>query len=256
MTDQHDDDDDELVVQRVVARMRARGMHPVVDADPAEVRRQLRADATAAQALWFGLAGLEPGVVAAITHASTPCTCCTDDVGWAAMALEVFRAADVRLRGAARRVLDDPDIRAATTMLPTCCARDWSQVALRVWRVINRLRDTLTDTERANLRLSCVDGDLDFELRCLRAGYVTALGQIIESEDMVEAGSGLALREGYERPHGGLSIPAVQCVAASQVWAMGCDVAPDTHAERLRAELVRVDSLMVYPAADVGGGAP
>jgi hypothetical protein len=246
-------DDDEALVQRVAARQRANGRGDVpTDLDPEDVRREVRADATATAAIWFGLAGLEPGFAAAITHASTPCDCCPDDVGWAAMPLAVYRAADVRLTGDVRRVLDDPDIRAAAKMIPTCCARDRAQVESRVWFIVNRLHDRLTDAQRDDLRLRCVDGDHDFELRCLRSGYVAALGQITGDGDMTSEATALAIREGYERPFGGLTIPAVWCVAAPTVWATGRDIAPDDLAAILRAELVRVDALMLYPDADVG----
>jgi hypothetical protein len=252
-SDRSEPDDDEASVQRVAARMRAAGRHVVTDASPDDVRRDVRADATATAAIWFGLAGLDTGFAAAVTHASTPCTCCADDVGWAAMPAAVYRSAAVRLIGDARRALDDPDIRAAAELVPVCCARDRAQVESRVWRIINRLRATLTDEEVADLRLRCVDGDHDFELRCLRAGYVAALGQITADDDMASAATALAIREGYERPHGGLTISAVWSVAAPVVWRIGRDIAPDTLAALLRAELVRVDSLMVYPDADIGG---
>ncbi|MGZ5380137.1 MAG: hypothetical protein ACXWD8_19825, partial [Mycobacterium sp.] len=57
---------------------------------------------------------------------------------------------------------------------------------------ISRLRDILTDAEVAALRLRCVDGDNDLELRCLRAGYISALGQITDDEDMMTAAAALA----------------------------------------------------------------
>jgi len=112
--------------------------------------------------------------------------------------------------------------------------------------------DALDDAEVAALRLRCVDGDHDFELRCLRAGYIAALGQITGDEDMTSAAAALAIREGRERPFAGLTIPAVWSVAGPFVRRHGMDVAPDTLAALLRAELVRVDSLMVWPDADVG----
>lgn len=248
-----DEDPDEAIVQRVAVRMRAAGRDVDVDRDPDVVRREVRADATATIALWFGLAGLEPGFAAAVTHASTPCTCCPDDVGWAAMPLAVYRAATARLGvDALGRVLDAPDLRAAADMLPVCCARDRAQVELRVWQVVNRLRDVLTDAELADLRLRCVDGDHDFELRCLRAGYIAVLGQITGDGDMTSAAATLAIRECRERPIGGLTIPVVWSVAGPFVRAHGMDVAPDTLAAVLRAELVRVDALMVHPDADTG----
>jgi hypothetical protein len=49
-----------------------------------------------------------------------------------------------------------------------------------------------------------------------------------------------------------LTIPAVWSVAAPTVWATGRDIAPDTLAAILRAELVRIDTLMLYPDDDVG----
>lgn len=210
-------DDDEAVVARVAARMRNRPrkpVNPVTDADPADVRRQVRADATAAMALWFGLAGLDVGFAAAVDHASTPCECCPDDVGLASMPYEVFRAADVRLVGDARRVLDDAVIRGAAVVLPTCCARDRPQVELLVWRIINRLRDLLTDHQREDLRVRCTGGDDDFELRCLRAGYVLAIAQITDADDMASAAHDLTVRECREQPFGGLT------PAASGAWPL------------------------------------
>ncbi|MDP7738988.1 hypothetical protein [Mycobacterium paragordonae] len=248
------DDDEEALVARAAARMRAAGRRVVTDADPDVTRRQVRADATAAQAIWFGLAGLDVGFAAAVDHASTPCECCPDDVGLASMPSEVFRAANVRLVGDARRVLDDPALRAAAVVLPPCCARDRPKVEMLMWQIINRLRDQLTDAQRADLRLRCADGDNDFELRLLRAGYVAALGQVTGDDDMMAAATALAIREGYERAFGGLTIPAVFSVAAPAVWRTGRDIAPDTLAAILRAELVLLDTLMVYPEADVGGG--
>ncbi|VEG55648.1 Uncharacterised protein [Mycolicibacterium aurum] len=254
--------DEEALVVRVAARQSAMWTRRLgyevnvpTDRDPDEVRREVRADATATGALWFGLAYLDIGFAAAVTHASTPCDCCTDDVGWAGMPWAVYMAAARRLVGigdAFGRVIDDPDIRAAAEMLPVCCARDRAQVELRVWRIVNRLRDILTEAEVDTLRLRCADGDNDFELRCLRAGYISALGQITGDEDMTSAAAALAIREGRERPFGGLTIPAVWCVAAPFVRRRGMDVAPDTLAALLRDELVRVDSLMVHPDADTG----
>ena len=70
---------------------------------------------------------------------------------------------------------------------------------------------------------------------------------------MLTAAANLAIREGRERPHAGLTPAAVWCVAAPFVRRHGMDVAPDTLAAILRDELVHVDELMVYPAAEVGG---
>jgi hypothetical protein len=238
--------------EAIARKWEARAGLPPGGRDPAEVRREVRADATGTAALWFGLAGLDTGFAAAVTHAATPCTCCPDDVGWASMPLAVYRAAVARLPEAARLSFDTADMRAAAEMLPTCCARDRAQVELRVWAIVNRLHDALDDAEVAALRLRCVDGDHDFELRCLRAGYIAALGQITGDEDMTSAAAALAIREGRERPFAGLTIPAVWSVAGPFVRRHGIDVAPDTLAALLRAELVRVDSLMVWPDADLG----
>lgn len=253
----HDDGtpfDEEALVARVAAGQSARVGRPVpVDRDPAVVRHEVRADATATGALWFGLAGLDTGFAAAVTHAATPCDRCPDDVGWATMPGAVFRAAAARLDpNASVRVLHDADIRAATDALPVYCARNRAQVELRVWRIVNRLRDILTDAQVADLRLRCVDGDHDFELRCLRAGYIAALGRITDDGELTSTAATLAIREGRERLFAGLTIPAVWSVAAPFIRRHGMDVRPDTLAALLRAELIRVDSLMVYPDADVG----
>lgn len=228
-------------------------IEPDFDADPVEVWRCVRADQTAALALWFGLAGLEVGFAAAVDHASTPCDCCPDDVGLAYLPAAVFRAANGRLIGDARRALDGPDIRAAAVPVPTCCARSRPVVESRVWRIINRIRDTITDAEIDDLRLRCVDGDHDAELRYLRAGFMFTIGQISDDAAMTSAAVEMALRECYERRFSGLTPAAVWSVAAPVVWRIGRDIAPDTLAALLRAELARIDSLMLYPDADVGG---
>ena len=248
-----DDPIGDAAVARVNAIRAARGLPPIVERDPAEVRRDVRTDATATGALWFGLAYLDIGFAAAVSHASTPCACCPDDPGWAAMPGAVYRAAAARLDvDALARVHAVPHIRAASEMVPVCCAGDRVEVELRVWRIINGLRDVLTDAEVETLRLRCVDGDHDFELRCLRAGLISALGQITSDDDMMTTAATLAIREGRERPNAGLTSSAVWCVAAPFVNRHGMDVAPDTLVEILRDELVHVDGLMVYPDVDTG----
>lgn len=248
------DGDDMELVRRVAARQSARLGRPVpVDRDPADVRREVRGDATATGALWFGLAGLDVGFAAAVTHAATPCDCCADDTGWACLPLAVYRAATARLDAdALARVHAVPHIRAAAEMLPVCCARDRAQVELRVWAIINGIRDVLTDAEVATLRLRCVDGDPDFELRCLRAGLVSTLGQLTGDDEMMSTAATLANREGRERTYAGLTPAAVWCVAGPFVRAHGMDVAPSTLAAIIRSELVRIDGLMVYPDGEIG----
>ncbi|MGA5465584.1 hypothetical protein [Mycobacterium sp. NPDC050041] len=243
--------DEAALVARVASAQSARLDRPVpTDRDPPEVRCGVRTNASAAIALWFGLAGLDVGFAAAATHASMPCECGSDDDGWSLLPGAMWLAAAHRLPINRLRVLTAAE--SLADVLPPPVAVDRARVELAAWRVVNRLRDHLTGDEVAALRLRCVDGDQDFELRCLRAGYMSALGRITGDELMTSAAATLAIREGRERPFGGLTIPAVWSVAGPFVQRHGMDVAPDTLAATLRAELVRVDSLMVYPDADVG----
>lgn len=222
------------------------------DDDDERIRRAgLHADQCATMAVWFLLGGLEPGFTAAIDAASTPCGCCPDDVGLATLPAAVLRAVSTRLHGDARRVLDDPHARLDAAQIPTCCAADRAVVGAQVSRLISRIGGLLTDAERDDLRLRCVDGDGDFELRCARAGIMTALGHLTADDRMHSAATQAAMREVYER-RGGLTVAAVFSVAGPLVWAHRNDDT-DQLAAVLRTELLRVDSLMLDPTAIVGG---
>ncbi|MDA4110184.1 hypothetical protein [Mycolicibacterium holsaticum] len=247
-----DDDPDEALVQRVAARMRAAGRHVVTDADPDEVRWFFRSDQAATLALSFGLVGHERGFAAAVDYASRPRRCGHDDTGWALLPGSIWLAAAYRLPVDRLRVLTAEE--SLADPLPRPVAVDRARVELAAWRVINRLRDHLTDAEVAALRLRCAGGDNDTELRMQRAAAMMALGQITGDDEMRSTATELALRECYERP--GL-IPSVvfSTVAplVASVTAEDGTVDPHHLAATLRAELVRVDTLMVFPDADVGG---
>lgn len=247
-------DDDEALVQRAAARMRAAGRDVVTDADPDEVRWLFRSDQAATLALSFGLIGHERGVAAAVDYASRPRPCGHDNPGWASLPGAIWLAAAYRLPVDRLRVLTADE--SLADPLPPPVAVDRARVELAAWRVINRLRDHLTDAEVAALRLRCAGGDNDTELRMHRAAAMMALAQITDDDDMRSAAIELALRECYERP--GL-IPSVVFASINPLInaLAGDDGAVDPHhlAAVLRAELVRVDSLMVYPEADVGGAA-
>ena len=214
-------------------------------------RAELLADRCATMALWFLLDGLEPGFAAAVDAASTPCGCCPDDVGLAMLPAAIFRAVSLRLHGPARRVLEDPRVLADAAPIAVCCATDRAVVEVQVSRLITRLAALLTDAERGDLRLRCVDGDRDFELRCLRSGLMRNLGALRGDDAMLTEAATAALRECYER-RAGLTIAAVWSVASPFVYrhrrldAAGLD-------DALAAELRRLSGLMLDPDAVVGG---
>jgi hypothetical protein len=246
-------DDDEALVQRVAARMRAAGRHVVTDADPDE-RWHLRSDQAATLALSFGLVGHERGFVAAVDYASRPCRCGHDDPGWALLSGAIWLAAAYRLPVDRLRVLTADE--SLADPLPPSVAVDRARVELAAWRVINRLRDQLTEAELAALRLRCAGGDNDTELRMQRAAAMMALGQITGDDEMQSTATELALRECFERP--GLIPSVVFSTVEPLVASVAADdgtVDPHHLTAALRAELVRVDTLMVYPDADVGGAA-
>jgi hypothetical protein len=247
-----DDDPDEALVQRVAARQVARLGRPMpTDQDPDKVRWNLRSDQAATLALWFGLVGHDPGLAAAVDYASRPCRC-GGNHGWADFPIAVWLAAAYRLPVDRLRVLTSAETLADP--LPPPDAVDRARVELAVWRITNRLRDHLTDAEVAELRLRCADGDHDAELRMLRAAYIMALGQVTGEGDMHSAATEFAMRECFVRP--GL-LPSVVSSTVGPIINPLADadgtVDPHLLAEVLRAELVRVQSLMLYPDADVGG---
>lgn len=243
-------DDDDAVVQRVAARMRAAGRDVVIDADPDEVRRRLRNDQAAALALSFGLVGHDGGFVAAVDYASRPCPCGHDNTGWASLPACVWLAAAHRLPLDRLRVLTIAESLADT--LPPPIAVDRARVELAAWRVITWLRDHLTDGEVDALRLRCADGDHDADLRAQRAAAMMALGQTTGDDDMQAAATELAIRECYVRP--GLIPSVVFSTIYPLINALptntGGTVDPHHLVEALRTELVRIDGLMVYPTAD------
>ena len=244
-------DPDDALVRRVAARQAAHLGHPVpTDQDPDEERGHLRSAQAATLALWFGLIGHDRGFAAAVDYASWRCAC--GDLGWARLPAAVWLAAVYRLPADRLGVLTNAE--SLAVRLSPSSAVDRAQVELAVWRVVNRLRDHLTDDEVAELRVRCVDGDHDAELRMQRAAAMMALGQLTDDDDMCSTATELAMRECYIRP--GL-IPSVVFAAAAPVVsaATGDDGTVDPHrlAAALRDELVRVQSLMLYPDADVGG---
>ncbi len=150
-----DDDPDETLVQRVAARMRAAGRHVVIDADPDEVRWLFRSDQAATLALSFGLIGHEGGFAAAVDYASRPCRCGRDDPGWALLPGAIWlAAASPPARRPVSRRPPAPN-RLADPLPPPDRGRPSPAWNSPHWRVVNRLRDHLTDTELAALRLRC-----------------------------------------------------------------------------------------------------
>lgn len=245
--------DDEVLVARVAARMRAAGRDVVTDADPDHVRRRVREDQAAALALSFGLFGHDPGFAAAVDYASRPCPCGRDDnPGWATLPSAVWLVAAHRLPLDRLRVLTAAE--SLADPLPPPIAVDRARVELATWRVINRLRDHLTAAEVDALRLRCADGDHDADLRAQRAAAMMVLGQMTGDDDMQSTATELALRECYARP--GL-LPSVVFSMVGPIMASATaedgTVDPDHFAAMLRAELVSIDRAMVYPTADAGG---
>lgn len=257
MTDEPDtgpDPDDEALVQRVAARMRAAGCDVVTDADPDDVRWRLRNEQAAALALSFGLLGHDSGFAAAVDYSSRPCRGGRDNHGWATFPGAVWLAAARRLPIDRLRILASAE--SLADPLPRRTAVDRPRVELAAWRIINRLRDHLTDNEVADLRVRCADGDHDADLRACRAAAMMALGQMTDDDDMQSTATELALRECYVRP--GL-IPSVVFAAIYPLInsvPTNADGMADPHhlAAALRAELVRIDTLILY--ADDVGGAP
>lgn len=217
------------------------------DAQVAAARRAAWCqDHAAAMAAWWCLAGIEPGIEAAVNFAAI-----------AGTGVDQLPRAVVGAITAAADASDRDTIRLGLEAIA-----DRAQVVDRVGAeaaVISMTRtvtESLPDGARDRLAQRLVGGDVDFWLRCQRAAAMAALGRLRDDQEMVAAATELAVRECYERP--ALTLRVVFCVVGPIVHAhTGADGGIDRAAldAALVAELAALPGAMLDPDAIIGGTA-
>lgn len=222
--------------------------------DPADADAQVAAarraawcqDHAAAMAAWWCLAGIEPGIEAAVNFAAIAGTGVDQLPG--AVVRAITASVDTAERDTIRPGLEVIAGRAQVV--------DRVGAEAAVIGMTGRAAESLSDGARERLAQRLVGGDVDFWLRCRRAAAMAALGRLRDDQEMVDAATELAVRECYERP--ALTLRVVFCVVGPIVHAhTSADGTIDRAAldAALVAELATVTGAMLDPDAIIGGTA-
>jgi hypothetical protein len=193
----------------------------------------------AATAVYWGLAGIEPGIVAAVNYAAT------------------FGTGVHHLPTAVATTIFDH-------MDPDTNVRDWMALALHerakeaeadrvgaegaLSKMCGAVRDVLPEDVRERLMQRLVGGDMDFWLRCRRASAMAALGLHRNDLDMQQVAMELTIRECREKP--ALTPGVIFAVSGPIRRAYRDD--PTGLDAALVAEIAAATGAMLYPDAEVG----
>lgn len=206
--------------------------------DAAARRAEWCQDHAAQMAAYWGLAGIEPGIVAAVKYA-------------AVFGTGVHRlprvAADMIAAG-----IDSGDRDVVAAALQTIAKRagpghEGAEDAVN--RLCGKALSSLSDGARERLKQRLVGGDIDFPLRCRRAAAMAALGQHRGDQEMVSAAVELAIRECREKR---ALTPSVIFAVAGPIWHPLRDN-PGAMDAALVTEIHSATAAMAYPDAVIGG---
>lgn len=198
----------------------------------------------ARMAAWWCLAGVDPGVEAAVNFAAIAGTGLDGLPGTVARVL--IAAVDTSSRDALRPGLE--------AIVGRARAVDRVGAEGAVISMTRAAAEALPEGARERLAQRLIGGDVDFWLRCRRAAAMAALGRLRADDDMASAATELAIRECYERP--ALTLRVVFCMAgpvAHACTAPDGTIDPAVLDAALVAELQAVTGAMLYPDAIVGG---
>lgn len=217
----------------------------VANADAGARRAAWCQDHAAQMAAWWCLAGVDPGLEAAVNFAAIAGTGVDRLPSAAALAI-----------AASANAADRDTIGAALEGIAPHRARAVDRVAAEgaVISMTRAAAEALPEGGRERLAQRLIGGDADFWLRCRRAAAMAALGRLRADDDMASAATDLAIRECYERP--ALTLRVVFCVVGPIVHAhTGVEGVIDRPAldAALVAELAAIHALMLYPDAVIGG---
>jgi hypothetical protein len=224
---------------RISARRAARGLGPIVERDPDESRREWCQQHAAATAVYWGLAGIEPGIVAAVNYAAT------------------FGTGVHQLpRAIANTIFDsmDPDTNVRGWLALALHERAKEAEAHRVGaegalsKMCRAVGDVLPEDARERLMQRLVGGDMDFWLRCRRASAMVALGLLRNDLDLQEVAMELVIRECHEKP---ALTPGVIFGVSGPIRHAYRDDAAGLDAA-LVAEIAAATAAMLYPDGEVG----
>lgn len=201
-------------------------------------------DHAARMAAWWCLAGVDPGLEAAVNFAAVAGT--GVDRLPSAAAVAIAASADAPDRDTIGAALEGA--------APRAQAVDRVAAEAAVISMTRAAAEALPEGAHERLAQRLIGGDVDFWLRCRRAAAMAALGRLRADDDMTSAATELALRECYERP--ALTLRVVFCVVGPIVHAhTGVEGVIDRPAldAALVAVLAAVHALMLYPDAVIGG---
>ncbi|ORW72150.1 hypothetical protein AWC23_11550 [Mycobacterium saskatchewanense] len=197
-------------------------------------------DHAAAMAVWWCLAGADPGIEAAANFAAI-----------AGTGIDQLPRAAARMIVASVDTSDRDMIQAAIAGRAQLVDRVGAEAA--VISMTRTAAKSLTDGARERFAQRLIGGDVDFWLRCRRAAAMAALGRLRDDQEMAAAATELAIRECYERP--ALTLRAVFCLVGPIVHAhTGADgtIEPAALDAALVAQLAAVTGAMLYPDAVIG----